>query len=81
MFNKFSYKSHLYKLLKKNKIAVCPSTKITILHLYLKKQYLVNTGETAFYQNKLNVTCLNKPFFYLIVTRKPKAYPFKIIKI
>lgn len=81
MFNKFKYKSHLYKLFYNNQIKICPSTKISILHFYFKKKYFMTTGNSIFYQKKLNVVFLNKPFFFLIITKKPKAYPFKIIKI
>lgn len=80
MFNKIKYKSHLYKLLFKQIIKVHPSTNISLIHIILKKKYLVTTGQEKFYQLKFNVMYLNKPFFAVVVTKKPKSYPFKIIK-
>jgi len=82
MLKLYKTKSYLYKIgnIKNNKIKINPYENYTVFNLLLKKTYLLYTGESLFFSGKNSPSYLKKNFSYFIITRKPKSYPFKVIK-
>lgn len=72
----------IYTLLdgKQSLIKVNPTKKYTLLHHLLNKKYILTTGDTILITKINEIININKNFNYFIVTRKPKSYPFKVIK-
>lgn len=76
-------KKHIYLILnkkKKNIVIKKPSIKYTIYNFLIKKKYKLYTGEKKFKHLINNILILNKPFKFFIITKKPKSYPFKLLK-
>ena len=82
MLKYFTKKNKIYKLfqIKKKYIYVNYKQTYSVYYLLIKKKYILHTGET-FYLSKIhNPLNLKKNFKQFIITKKPKSYPFRVIK-
>ena len=75
-------KQNYYKLFNINTriVKTASSEQYTLYHLLLKKHYKLYTGEVSFVSTVNTVLNLHKPFKSFFITRKPKSYPFKVLK-
>lgn len=80
MFKFCSTKTNLYKKLKIGNKNINLMEKYDIFHLKLTSSSVIHSGHTIFKDKSKKLIFLNKPFFFFVITRVPKPYPFKVIK-